>query len=434
MKVTVKDTAKCQKTLHIEVSPQAISEEFERVYKEIQKNAQVPGFRKGKAPRNILEQQFAAKAEENVMSNLVGESYYKAIEKEKIKPVTMPQISNVDFKKKDKLTFQAVVDVSPVFNLKDYKGIKINKTILNVTDADVEKILSFLQERYAQFSPAQERETRLGDYIICDYSYIVEDKVIDKREHVWMAITEEMFIAGLSHELIGIGPQTEKKFTLNLPKDFHPAELAKKKADFRFLIKEIKEKKLPEANDDLAKMIGKETLAELKKQIQEDLLKEKEMNIAQEMKNQVIEHLVKAMPIEVPETLIEEREKFLRESAKKRLKQQGVDDAQIAEEEKRMDDFFKKEALKQIRLFFILESIGHKENITVSREDVEARLELIAKMHNQKKEDVLRYMQEKKILENLQAEIWEEKIFSFLTENAAVSEVSKIPEKQGEAK
>ncbi len=428
MKVTVKETAKCQKVMNIEVPPEAIVEEYERFYREMGKTAQVPGFRKGKAPRHVLEEHFADRAHEKVLSNLVSDNYYKALEQEKIKPLAMPQISNVDFKKDSKLTFQATIDVPPAFDLKDYKKIKIKREIVNINEEEVTKILGYLQERYAQFSPAEDRPTKVNDYVICNYSYSVDGKQIDKREGIWMEITEKMFIPGLSQEMTGVKAGTEKEFTLELPKDFQPAELAKKKADFKFSVKEIKEKKLPELNDEFAKMIGKDTLDALKNQIKEDLTKEKESSIKAEMKSQIIESLVKSMPIDVPENMVKEREHSLLESAKQKMKQQGMNEAQITEEEKKLAGLVQNEALKQIRTFFIFDKISVAEQINVSREDVEAKIDNIAKVHNQKKEDILKYFSDKKLMDNLQADIWEEKILSFLIANAEVTETGKKEE------
>ena len=429
MKVTVKESAKCQKILNIEVPPEAILAEYDRFYNEVGKSAEVPGFRKGKAPRQILERHFADRAHEKVLSNLVSDNYYKALEQEKIKPIAMPQISNVDFKKDSKLTFQATIDVPPAFNLKDYKNIKIKKEILKVSDEEIEKILGYLQDRYAQFSPVENRATQVDDYVICDYSYSVEGKQIDKRQGVWLALSDKMFIPGLSEQLTGINSGAEKEFILELPKDFHPAELAKKKAEFKVSVKEIKEKKLPDLNDEFAKMIGKETLDELKVQIKEDLSKEKETGIKSDMKSQIVESLVKSMPIDVPESMVTERENSLLQSMKQKMKQQGLNNNQIEEEEKKLKDAVQKEALKQIRIFFIFDKISTEEKIKITQEDVEKRIDDIARAHNQKKEDVLKYFSEKNVMDNLQAEIWEDKIVSFLIDSASITEVESKEKK-----
>lgn len=423
MKISIKEANNCQKILQVEVPKEDIAVEFDNFYERIQNQAQVPGFRKGKAPRNILEQHFAHRAEEEVLTHLIKEYYQKAIEKEQIHPVDVPQISNINFKKSEKLSFQATVDVRPKFNLKTYKGLKIKKKNLAVKDEEINKVLNFLQERYAQFLPIEKRPVQKDDYIICDYNYSVEGKVVEKKDRVWLWVNEKLFIPGLLQQLEGINPQEKKEFDLELPEHYHPKELAKKIAHFDFLVKEIKEKKLPELNEEFAKTLGKNSLEELKNQMKEDLIKEKEAISKQEMKDQLIEQLVKAMPLDVPGSLVNKREELLKETTRQKLKRQGLNEEQIKEEEKQLENVFKQEALKQIRTFFILEEISEKENINIEEEELNKRVEAIAQVYQQKKEDVLEYLSKNNMLENLRWELWEEKVISFLVEHAKIEDM-----------
>jgi len=425
VKAKVKDTAKCQKMLDIEVPEEKVQEEFERYYNEIKKTAEIPGFRKGKAPKELIEKHFAEKANDRVLHILVNDAYHQIIEKEKIEPVTMPDISNITFKKGEKLTFQAKVDIRPSFTLKEYKNIKIKKEKLEIKEEEVTKVLEYLRERYAKFENAENRAVKINDYLICDYNYTVEGKQIEKKENSWLWVDKEMFMPGLSTKLEGIKTGENKKFSITLPKKFQPTELAGKNAEFEIQVREIKEKKLPELNDEFAKILGKDSLSELKIQINADLSKEKELQIKREMKMQLIDSLVKSMPIDVPHALVERRKKFLIESTRQRLKQQGLNDAQIGEEEKKMSDLFDKEALKQVRTFFILEDIARKENIKVEAKEIDERIGTIARSYNQKKEQVLKYLKDNNMLENIHWDIWEEKIIDFLLINAKIEEVSK---------
>ncbi len=425
MKVKVKESAKCQKTLEIEVPKEVIQEEFIQCYKEIRKTAQIPGFRKGKAPQEVLEQHFSDKANDKVLTNVLNDAYHEAIKKENIQPVSMPDISDVNFKKDEKLTFKAKIDIRPKITLKDYKGIKVKKEKIDIKEDDVNKVIGYLQDRYAQFlSVDEDRGVKIGDYIICDYSYEVEGKQIDKKEHAWLWVDAEMFLPGLSKKIEGIKAGENRKFDIKLPKKFHLAELAQKNARFDITVKEIKAKKLPELNDEFAKKVGKNSVEELKLQIKDDLTQEKEMQNKQAVKAQVISHLVKVMPIDVPQALVDKREQALKDSSVQRLKQQGVNDAQIEEELKKMKDLFKDEALKQVRSFFLIEDIARKENIEVTEGEMSERIEQMARMYNQKKEDMLKYLQKNKMLESIHWDVWEEKIIDFLVDNAVIEEVA----------
>ncbi|MFH1460694.1 MAG: trigger factor [Candidatus Omnitrophota bacterium] len=425
MKVKVKDSAKCQKILEIEIPQKEVSEEFELFYEDARKTAQIPGFRKGKAPRHLIEQHYAPKAYDKVLTNLVNTNYYKAIEKEKIHPVTLPDISNVNFKTGENLTFSVKVDIRPEFKLKEYKNIELKKEKLFIKDEDVIKVIDYLRERYAQFMPVENRTTKIGDYLICDYGYSVDGKQIEKKEKSWLWIDKEMFLPGLSQELTGIGAGQTKEFKIVLPEKFKLAELAKKTAEFTIQVKEIKEKKLPELNDDFAKIIGKNTLTELQEQVKQDLIQEKEVQIKQDLRIQLINSLEKSMLIDVPPTMVAKREQLLKDTARERLKQQGLKDEQIEAELNKVTETFSKEALKQIRIFFILENIARTENISVDDKEIDKRIELISQSYHQPKEDVLKYLREKNLLENLHWEIWEEKIISFLIDQAKIEEVAE---------
>ncbi|MFH1061421.1 MAG: trigger factor [Candidatus Omnitrophota bacterium] len=425
MKIKIKNSQTCQKTLEIEVPKETVNEEFERYYKSISSAAQVPGFRKGKAPRALLEEHFADKASDKVLTNLLNDTYHKAIEKENIKPVSMPEISEVKFKKDENLTYQAKIDIQPSFTLKEYKNIPVKKQTEEVKDEDVVKVLEYLSERYAQYLPIEDRQVKIGDYIICDYSYRVGDKELDKKEHAWLWISKEMFIPDLSKKIEGARINEEKTFEISLPKKFKPEEFAGKQADFKLLVKEIKEKKLPELNDEFAVMLKAESIDKLKAQIKEDLVQEKKMLSKQDLKAQIINHLEKIMPIDVPPTLVEKREKLLRDTAAQRMKQQGLNDDQIEKEQKKMGDMFSKEAMKQVRVFFVLENIALAEKIKVEQKEFDDRIGEIAASYNQKKEEVMKYLTEKNLLENIHWEVWEEKIIAYLLDNAKVSEASK---------
>ena len=423
IKINVKDLDKCQKHLQIEILKDTIQIEFDRYYEELKKTAQVPGFRKGKVPRNVLEEYFSGKAQEKVLSYLVSDNYQKAITQEKIDPVQLPQITNVDFKKNEKLTFEATVDIRPKINLKNYRGIKITKQRVDITEEEIAKVLAFLRERYAQFLPVEGRATKIGDYIICDYSYAAEGKTLEQKEHVWFEIAKELFIPGLSLQLVGVTAGEKKEFDLKLPDKFKPDEFAGKTAHFSFQVKEIKEKQLPELNDEFAKVVGKSSLEQLKEEVRRDLLREKETQVNLDVKRQLFEHLTRAMPIDVPASLVEKRKESLKNSSRDALKRQGWNEQKIKEEEDKSSDFFDREALKLVRILFILEEIGEKENIRVKEEEMEARIDSIAASYNQKREDLLKYLSENKLLENIHWEIWEDKITSFLIQNGKIEEV-----------
>ncbi len=241
MKVSVKDGKNCQKILKVELEKERVLKEFDSCYKSLIPSAKIPGFRPGKAPINIVKMHYAGEAREQVMKNLLNDSYRDAILEKSIEPLGYPEIGDVQFTD-EKLSYEATVEVRPKIKLTKYKGLSAKKQDVKVDKKEIEESLKRVQESQAKFIAVEKRAAKMGDYVIADYVCTVEGKEIDKRKGDMFELKEEEFLKGMSKQLVGVKSGENKEVKVKFQKDFAQKDLAGKEAIFQMQVKEIKEK------------------------------------------------------------------------------------------------------------------------------------------------------------------------------------------------
>ncbi len=421
MKVSVKDTKACEKTLKIEIGSDRIQEAYESFYREVAPKAKIPGFRPGKAPMNIVAMHFQGEAKEQVLKDLLTESYREAVEEESLEPIGYPEVRDIQFDDQ-KLSFEAAVEVKPKIKLSKVKGLSAKKEAVSVKASEIEEGLKRIQESLAQFKAVEDRASALGDFVIADYECIVEGKEAEKRADDWFELKAEEYLKGFSSQLTGAKPGDEKEVKVTFPADMNRKELAGKEAVFKVKIKEIKAKSLPELNDDLAREAGEHTtLAELKAKIEKDLLTQKEKEADGAYEKALLDELVKSNKLDLPPRLVERRIEYMMDQAKQHMAQQGAPEDEFEKQSSKMKESFRPEAERQVHVAFLLEEIAAKENITVEDADLKKHFERIAERFRQPVETVEKYYQGREdAIESLKDQIRSEKTVEFIKQNAKV--------------
>lgn len=422
LKIKVTSPKPCIKELKIEVPPQEVTTELEMIFEDIKKVAQVPGFRPGKAPLDIIRLHYTAAAHQKLLDRLIPSAYQQAISAEKITPLELPQIKEVNFKPDQPLSFTAMVSIRPQVKLKNYNGIKLKKKDNSLKEEELTQALAFLQERNAQYHAVENRGVAMDDYIICDLEYSIAGQQIEKKENIWIYLKENAYMTGFVPQVIGAGLNETRKFSLTIPGNFPHKEQAGKAADFTVTIKEIKIKKSPELTDEFAKDFGKNTLEELKASIKEGLLKEKEMEAKLDVEHQLIDALVKANNFDVPETLVEKQAKSLLEQRVQRLLYQGYKQEDVDKQKEILRQQADTDALRQVKSFFIMEKISELESISVTAEEIDKRIEVIARSYQKPAAEVKKYFNDKEMLHELEWELKEGKVKEFLLSSASITE------------
>jgi len=419
--VSVKDVNSYRKLLKIEVPVEEVKKAFDDVYREIGSSANIPGFRKGKIPRTIVESHFKSEARNEVLKRLVPESYSHAVTEQKLNPVLPPVVDKVVFDPDKPLTFEAQVDVRPEIKLPKYKGIEIEIKKSAVKDADVDAALKNLQERNAAFEPVSGRGIEPGDFAMLDHEIVVEGKSIDSGKDLLWDIRDDGYFPNLLKGLAGARQGDAKEIETTLPKHYKKGEYDGKKAVIQATVKEIKVKKVPELNDDFAKELGGgiKDLAELKAKIREELSKYNEDINRQQKEGKINEFLVKKTSFEVSPELIEKQIDFLIKDERERHKYHPVSEKL---DEAKQREALKEQAANQVKLYFLFETIADAEKIDADDAEVDERIKGIAQRLGKNYFEVKKFFVNEGKIETLKDKVREDKVVKFLIEHAKITE------------
>ena len=419
LKIKLQDGKACEKILTVEVAQERISEEFESFYHSIAPRAKVPGFRPGKVPRDVLVMHYEKNANDSVLEALLSESLPKALREKDLNPLTTPEIKDIQFSK-EKLTYKAHIEIRPKVKLSRVTGLSAKKEKSGVKSEDIEKALKQTQEMHAQYKAVEGRAAKLGDFVITDYVCTVDGKEMEKRNDDWIELKEEEYLKGFSAQLVGVNIGDEKDVQITFPQDMADKRAAGKTAVFKMKVKEIKEKTLPELNDDLAKQAGEyKDLADLKTKLTDDLEKrdadEKEAAFERELLNELVKH----NKIELPNGLLQRRAEYLMDQARQRFLQQGGTDELFDKEKEKMQKEFESEARRQIHIAFLLDEIAETQGIKSEEVDLGKKYEALSQQYRQPKETIEKYYKEhKEARETLLDQVRNEKVIEFLKQHA----------------
>ncbi len=421
LKIKLQDGKACEKILTIEVAQDRISEEFESFYTSIAPRAKVPGFRPGKIPRDVLVMHYEKNANDSVLEALLSESLPRALREKDLNPLATPEIKDIQFAK-EKLTYKAYIEIRPKIKLSRVTGLTAKKEKSGVKPEDIEKALKQTQEMHAQYKAVEGRAARFGDFVITDYVCTVDGKEMEKRNDDWIELKEEEYLKGFSAQLVGAQIGEEKEVQISFPQDMADKRAAGKTAVFKMKVKEIKEKTLPDLNDDLAKQAGEyKDLNDLKKKLTEDLEKRDASEKEAAFEKELLNELVKQNKIDLPGGLLQRRAEYLMDQARQRFVQQGGTDEIFDKEKEKMQKEFESEARRQIHIAFLLDEIADTQGIKAEESDLGAKYEALSGQYRQPKETIERYYKEhKEARETLLDQVRNEKVIEFLKKNARV--------------
>ncbi|QZY54027.1 trigger factor [Crassaminicella profunda] len=414
-------------TLKIEVPAADFEQAIQKAYNKMKKRFNIPGFRKGKAPRKIIELNYGVEVfYEEAINEVFPKVYEATIDEQKLEPVDRPSLDVEDIVKGQDVVFDVTVTVKPEVTLGDYKGIEVEKKEYNVTDEDVEKEIEGLRERNSRLI-AVERPVQDKDTVIIDYAGFVGDEQFEggTAEKQTLVIGSGQFIPGFEEQLIGkaAGEETEVKVTF--PAEYQAEDLAGKDAVFKVTVHEVKEKELPELDDEFAKDVSEhDTLEALKLDIKEKQEKAAKMREEEEVKDAVVKKVAENVQIEIPEVMVEHKIDDMLNEFGYQLQYQGLNlDTYLQYTGTKMEDMreqMKEEAYNRVKTQLTLEAIGKAENIEVAAEVVDEEIEKYAtqyKMELDKFKKTLRPTDMESIEDSLRVR----KTVDFLVENAKIA-------------
>ena len=368
------------------------ADEFENaivdVYRKTKGKFAVDGFRKGKAPRRLIETRYGEGVFfEDAINQLFSESYETALDELGIEVIDRPAADFSEIEKGKGFTVTITVAASPEFEVKDYKGVEIEKVDAEVPEEAVDGELEILRRRNARMILA-ERPAKEGDTLLIDYTGFVDDVQFEggTAERYLLKIGSNTFIPGFEEQLIGSSAGEEKDVTVTFPTEYHAEDLAGKEAVFQCKIHEIKEEELPELNDDFAKDVSEhDTLDELKKENRERLENAARLSAENRMRNDVIGKIRDAVDLEVPNVMVQDEISSMMSEFDQQLRYQGMTiDQYFAHTEKSQADFrneMKEEAEKRVKTRMVLSKIAAREGIAVTEEEMADEMDSVARQY-----------------------------------------------------
>ena len=388
MNITVEDVAPCKKRLKIEVPANRVQQAYDRVADDFQKEARIPGFRPGHAPRAVVLKKFHKDIEGETQRTLVPEAYQEAIREKKLRVVSAPEIEDLKYQPGLSLSFSTVVELVPEFKLPEYKGFALKKQETGVTEEEIDKTLESLADQRAQFDDALERPLAMDDFAVISYEgkldgkplaeVAPEAKNLAQNPQFWLWMKEEGFLPKFAAQCVGMNKGETRAVEVEFPADFPQAALAGKKVGYAVELKEIKVKKAPPVDDAFAQEVAKMNLADLKARVRENMEQEKKTQADRAARNEIVQKLVSSVQFELPPTAVEEETHATVYDIVAENQARGIA-AHILEEKK--DEIFsnaEKTARESVKFKFIAAQIAENEKIEVTNEQISRHLAFLA--------------------------------------------------------
>jgi trigger factor len=425
MSAKLEKLEKNQAVLTIEVDAEKVNQGLDAAFKKVVTKVNVPGFRKGKMPRQMFEKRFGVESlYQDAIDILLPEAYANAIVETGIEPVDRPEIDVEQIEKGKSMIFKATVTVKPEVKLGEYKDLEVEAFDTNVTDEEVENELKSLQEKQAELVVKEEGTAAEGDTVVIDFEGFVDGAAFEggKAENYSLELGSGSFIPGFEEQLVGAATGEEKDVEVSFPEEYHAAELAGKPATFKVKLHEIKGKELPALDDEFAKDADEEveTLDELKTKIKDRLTHDKEHQKEHHVRDTIVEKAAANAEIEVPDAMVDTEVDRMINEFEQRLQMQGMNLELYfqfsGQDEAALRGQMKEEAATRVRVNLTLEAIAKAENIEVTDEEVNAELEKMAEMYNMTVENIKAALGGS--LDGIKGDLQLKKAVDFLVENS----------------
>ncbi len=432
MSLQVEKLEKNMAKLTIEAGAEDLEKAIEKAYQKQKSQISIPGFRKGKVPRQMVEKIYGKEVfYEDAANELIPDAYDKALEECEEDIVSSPKIEVTQIEAGKPFIFTATVALKPEVKLGKYKGVKVDKIDTEVTEEELNAELDKEREKNARNITVTDRPVKDGDITTLDFEGFVDGVAFEggKGENYPLTIGSGAFIPGFEEQLVGaeIGKEVEVKVTF--PEDYHAEDLKGKDAVFKCTVKEIKEKELPELDDEFASEVSEfETLAEYKEDVKKNLTEQKEKDAKNAKEEAAVKAVVEASEMEIPEAMLETQQKQMVEEFAQRITMQGLSMEQYFQftgtSYERLVEQVKPQAEERIKSRLVLEAVAKAENLEATEEDYEKELETMAEVY-QMEVDKVRDLMGDREKKNIMLDLAVRKAAEFVTDNAKESKAKQ---------
>jgi len=436
MKVDVENQPQGLATLRIELPPEEVRKEWDSITSNYSRHARIPGYRAGKAPRQVIEKKFRKEIQDELTKALVSKSYREAIAEKKLRVVSLTDLGDVEFGDDRSMRFRATVVTAPEFELPEYKNIPVQLPEMTVTDAEIETALERLRDQAADFTDVINRELAMGDFAVIDFTGAIDgvpiseivpeaSKNLHGGKKFWLHLAPENFLPQFCEQIVGMKPEDTRSVQVLFPADFPVPELAGKKADYAVTLNEIKQKVLPPLDDAFAaKLLPEKTLADLRHTIEHNLEHEKEHELERAKESQVVKYLHEHISFDLPPSLLKNETRRALNELVHRNRERGVPDDLLKGKEKELIEGAGSLAAHRLKTNFILHRIAEHEKFQVTREELDNAIRAQAAHYNVSVDKMRKEFEENDRINGLVEEILLGKTLDFLKANVTIKTAS----------
>ena len=421
MKVAVEEIEGCKRRLAVEAPAEVVQQEWERAYGRVQKQARLPGFRKGHVPRSLFKVHFADDVRREVAEHLIPDVWRKAISEARIEPVNEPDLQEVKLEEGAPLSFVAVVEVKPTIALGEYKGVEVEHAPKPVTSQDVDAALEHMREQQAQFR-AVDRAAAPGDLLVIDYTLTLEGREPSSQTGYEFVVGGQAVLPEIDQAVGGMRAGEEREAPFRFADDHRREELRGKSGVAAVKVIEVKEKVLPALDDDLAKSLGEfETLAALRAEVLRQLETRREHDDTRELQDKIVDAVIERHAFIVPDALVMRQVAHQIEHAREGLRRQGIDPDRMPWDYGKMIAELRPGAEKAVRRALLLEAIAEREGLAPAEADVDAEVEKLAGASQRPAPAIRRMMEKSGDLDALRHGLRDRMTLDVLVKNAKIT-------------
>ena len=432
--MNVETLAPCKRLLRFEIDANAVEQAFEATAREFIKHARLPGFRPGKAPKEMVLKQFEKDIADDVKNKLIGDAYRQGIKDKNLEVLGYPDIEEIHFERGQALQFAATVEIQPQFELPEYRGLPAKRETGGVTDEDVAKAIDVLREQASRFNKV-DREVKEGDIVVVNYTGKCEGKPLaewaptakglGEQKGFWIEVKPDSFIPGFAMQLIGAKAGDHRTVSVDFPKESVSAPLVGKKGDYEVEIIEVKEKELPALDEAFAKSLGAETVEKLRLGVRQDLQNEFNQRQKRSIRNQIMGALLSRVDFGLPETLVAEETRQQVYQLVEQNQRRGVPKEAIEAEKEQVYALAQNIARDRIKTSFLVRKIADREGIRAESHEVTARIAVLAQANEMAPQKYRQELEKNRRLGDVYYLIVSEKVMNFLHENARIEDVPR---------
>jgi trigger factor len=427
VKAQIQVTEGLQRKLNVEIPVETVKSTFEKVYQSIQRQVEIKGFRKGKAPISTIKTMYKDRVQADVAQDLIQMHYPTALKDQKIEPINYPEFEFEDPTESKDFSFSAIFDIRPEVKVKKWEGLEVDKEKFILDQSKVDQVLENVRSSKVNYVDVlDDRAAAMGDVAVIDFDGIVGGKPLPNgagRDQN-LELGSKQFIDGYEEGIVGMKIGETRTLNLKFPSPYHSAELAGQPVDFKVTLKALKKKELPELNDELLKSVGaNQTVEEFKKTIIADMEQTEKKRIEDSFKNRLLKKLVEANPVDVPASLMKEQKAALIEDFKKRMTEQGMQAGEYDDYVQKWDADFAKTASEMIQSSFLIDRLAQDQDLICKQPDLDQKFDEYSKQTGIELERIKEWYAKPEQMSRLTYMITEEKVVKALTDKAKIKEV-----------